>query len=247
MLKVKQNLHITGLHKLYLPVTNAKATAAWFRRHFGLISVGSESNSETLRLEEGALLTLVEGGKLNAYDAITIQIKAHDALKAYHALDLTEVKASEPEKFHQYTDFNVRDPDGSVLGVISDPAWPNTPNNYFKLDGVFITVKDIERAFAWYNDILGAGVEYEFTFATETLSEARHICYLGIPVSMVESVNGEYNYRICDYLTEDISADYAYLRGKNVKVTELRKTDGGTRFEFYDLDGREFGLVQLAG
>lgn len=142
------------------------------------------------------------------------------------------------------TSAGVRDPDGNKINVISDPAWPQTANNYFKVDGIFIGVSDIERTHAWYADTLGADVEYDFTYPTDTLPEARHICYLGVNPSPVESTRGILRGRVCDFVTADAAADYAYLQAKNVHVTAIMETDGHRAFTFHDVDGREFGLVE---
>lgn len=246
MANVKQNLHISGSSpsEIYLPVTNAVASAAWYRRHFGMETRSSQLGRETLSFQEGSLLTLVESGRLNRYDAIPFSFKAYDALTFHQSLDRTAVIASEPTKFHHYTDFNVRDPDANVLGVISDPAWPDTPNNVFKFDGVFIGIKDIERAHAWYSEVFGADVIYDFTFSTLGLSDARHVCYDGIPVSLVESPHGEVCHRICDFFTENLAADYEFLKSKGVRVNGKTEIDGREMFTFYDIEGNEFGLLQ---
>ncbi len=242
----KQHLHITGLDTYYFTVTDAKASAAWYIRHFGLTGAGSGEGAETLRLAEGALLTLVEQDRLTRYDAVPIQFKTHDARKAYEALDRTAVDADEPRRFHHYTDFDVRDPDGNKFNVISDPDWPDTPNNYFKIDGAFIGVADIERCVAWFDDVLGADVEYDFTYPTDSLPEARHVCYLGLPVSLVESPKGECYHRVCEYATSDAAADRAALLGKGVRVTALRENEEGKSFSFFDLDDREYGMIERA-
>ncbi|QGQ99353.1 VOC family protein [Paenibacillus psychroresistens] len=246
MSKVKQNLHISGPSpsEIYLPVTNAEASVAWYRRHFGMESISSQHEKETLTLQEGSLLTLVEVGRLNRYDAVPFGFKAYDALKFHQSLDRTAVVASEPTKFHHYTDFNVRDLDANALGVISDPAWPDTPNNVFKFDGVFIGVKNIERAHVWYSEVFGADVIYDFTFPTLELSAARHVCYDGIPVSLVESPHGEVCYRICDFYTENIAADYEFLKSNGVRVNGKTEKGGREMFTFYDMEGNEFGLLQ---
>jgi catechol 2,3-dioxygenase-like lactoylglutathione lyase family enzyme len=247
MSEAKQNLHITALHEFYFPVTDASSSAAWYQRHFGLQHVSSSAGRETLQLDEGALLTLVNSKQLNRYDSVPIQFKAHDANKAYLMLDKSEVRAQEPEKWHHYIDFDVKDPDGNKINIISDPAWPNTLNNFFRIDGVFISVVDFERAFEWYADVLGAEVEYDFTHPSELLPAARNRCFRGIPVSLVESPVATNHYRVCDFRTSNILADYAYLREHGVRVSDLSETNGRTEFVFYDLDGREFGLVNGLG
>lgn len=239
------NLNIIGLHEMYFPVTNLEASVGWYTRNFGM-TVGDRSEKQvTLTLAEGSRLTLVESDQLNRWDSPPIGFKAHDPRKAHSQLNTTEVRAQEPESFHHYVDFDVWDPDGNVFNVISEPAWPDTPNNYFRIDGVFLGVANFERMFAWYCDILGAQIEYAFTHPTDTLPEARFRSFRGIPFNLVESPTAVMRHRVCDFRTTNAAQDYAYLQSKGVPVSQVFENDGERRFTFSDPEGHELGVVEF--
>jgi catechol 2,3-dioxygenase-like lactoylglutathione lyase family enzyme len=242
----KPRLNIAALQEMYSPVSDAQVSAEWYIRHFGLRRVSSGEGRVTLALEEGALLTLLKSERLNRYESPPIHFKAQDARKAHAALDLKQVRAGEPDDWHHYVDFDVRDPDGNPFNVISEPAWRQTPNNYFRIDGIFLGAADFNATFAWYQDILGAEVAYDFTVVTESSPEARMRCFRGVPVTLFDSPRSFLQGRVCDYRTTDAAADYAYLRGRGVRVTELapRPEDGALSFAFFDPEGREIGLVE---
>jgi len=239
------NLNIIAVHEVYFPVTNVAASIDWYMRNFALRLVHREERQATLRLAEGCLLTLLESTQLNRYDSPPINFKAHDARKAHAQLNKAEVRAQEPDTFYHYVDFDVWDPDGNPFNVISEPAWPDTPNNYFRIDGVFLGVVNFDRMLAWYSDVLGAEIEYAFTGPTATLPEARFRCFRGIPVNIVESPASVIRHRVCEFQTANAEADYNYLQSKGVPVTKLVEQDGKRRFSFIDPEGRELGIVEL--
>lgn len=239
------NLRINALYEFYFPVTDVSASTSWYASHLGMQVVSQGAARSTLRLEEGALLTLVASEQLNRYDSVPINMKAHDARTFHERLVRGGVRAKEPENWHHYVDFDVYDPDGNPFNVISEPAFRITPNNLFRIDGIFLGVADYDRALAWYSDILGADLEYVFTHPTESLLEARFACFRGVPFSLVESPVSQLNHRVCEFRTSDAAADHAFLRGKGVRVSDLQTGEGATAFAFYDMDGNEFGVVEF--
>jgi catechol 2,3-dioxygenase-like lactoylglutathione lyase family enzyme len=239
------NLKIIALHEVYFPVTNVAASVDWYTRHLGMSLVHRAERAATLRLAEGALLTLLESNQLNRYDSPPINFKAHDARKAHAQLSKAAVRAQEPDSFYHYVDFDVWDPDGNALNVISEPAFPDTPNNYFRIDGLFLNVLNFDQMLDWYADLLGAEIEYAFTGPTATLAEARYRCFRGLPFNLVESPASLLQHRVCEFETTDAEADYNYLHSKGVTLTKLLAKDGKRRFAFSDPEGREFGIVQM--
>lgn len=239
------NLHIIALHEMYFLVVNVETATDWYVRNFGVTLVDRQAKRTTLRLAEGSLLTLVESDQRNKFDSPPINFKAHDAMRAHELLNKAEVRAQEPERFYHYVDFDVWDPDGNSFNVISDPAWPSTPNNFFRIDGIFLGVINFEQMLAWYADVLGAKLEYAFTGPTSTLAEARFRCFRDIPFNLVESPESVMQHRVCEFQTTDAQADYKFLQAKGVRVTELIEQDGKRTFAFFDPEGRELGMVEL--
>ncbi|WP_019638762.1 VOC family protein [Paenibacillus fonticola] len=239
-------LHITALHEFYFPVTNTSASSRWYQQHFGLQLQELNSDRVKLRLAEGTTLTLVECGKLNKYDTVPINFKAHDARKAYDMLDKSQVRANRPEDWLHYVDFDVHDPDGNPFNIISDPSWPDTPNNYFRIDGIFISLTDFDRSFEWYKDIFDAEIEYSFDHPTDSLENARFRCFKEIPVNVVESPVSVIQHRVCEFRTSSAAEDHRYLQSKGVSVTALTEQEDGLKaFAFCDPEGREFGMLEF--
>jgi len=205
----------------------------------------NSSGRVSLRLAQGALLVMIESERLNVYESNPFGIKCNDARKAYAELDKRDIQATEPIDWHHYVDFSFKDPDDNPSGVISDPAWALHPNNYFRLDGVFIGAVNFPSSLAWYQETLGTDIEYDFTVETPSTKEARMCCFRGVPITIYDSPNSFVQGRFCEFLTSDAASDHAYLKVKGIKVTDLVDVDGGRGFAFYDPEGREFGMIEL--
>ncbi|WP_199621203.1 VOC family protein [Paenibacillus alkalitolerans] len=237
-------LHIISLHEMFVPVRDAGKSADWYKRHFRFQEIARTAGQVTLRLEEGASLVLVESERLNTYECNPFHLKCNDARKAHAELDKSDVFATEPVNWHHYVDFGFKDPDGNRVGVISDPAWAPHPNNYFRLDGIFLGAASFDSTLAWFQDVLGTEIEYDFTVETPSSPEARMCCLRGVPVTVFDSPASVVHGRYCDFLTSDARADYEYLLEKGVAVTDFSETDGLRTFAFVDPEGREFGLIE---
>lgn len=239
-------VQITALHAFYLPVSDAGSSAEWYKKHFGCKDDHryNEPGSVAVRLNEGAALVLVESDQLNVYESNPLQFKCNDALKAHTLLDKEAVRAKDPVQFHHYVDFAFQDPDGNTMGAISDPAWAPHPNNFFRIDGVFLGAANFEATLSWYQRILHADIEYDFTVATPSSPEARMCCFRGIPLTVFDSPASVVHRRFCDFRTRDAAADHAYLKEQGVPVTELSSRDGVLTFALTDPEGREIGMVE---
>lgn len=237
-------LNISGLHCVYLTVNDAQCSAEWFKEHFRMEEAGHYSDAYSLRLSSGASLGLVESTLRNVYESNPFHFKCNDARRAHNELVKHEVRATEPVNWHHYVDFSFQDPDGNPIGVISDPAWATHPNNYFRMDGIFLGSKHFASTLDWYLKLFGTEIEYDFTVETTSSSNARKCCFRGVPFTLFDSPAVSVHHRFCDFRTEDAAADYAYLLEKGVHVTPLVSTVNMIGFTFFDPEGREFGLVQ---
>ncbi|MFC5467260.1 hypothetical protein ACFPPD_00915 [Cohnella suwonensis] len=246
MAETRPKLNITSLHSLYVPVSNARSTANWYMRHFGMEEVASSNEQVTIRLAVGASLVLKQSERLNLYQCNPFHFKCNDARKAHASLDKLEVRASEPVNWHHYVDFNFKDPDGNPVSVISEPSWALHPNNFFRMDGIFIGASDFESSLAWYLNVLGVEIEYDFTVETSSSPEARMCCLRGVPITVFDSPLSFIQGRFCEFRTNDAKADHVYLRRNGIAVTDLIAENDTLIFAFYDPEGREFGMIQLS-
>ncbi|WP_239616205.1 VOC family protein [Cohnella mopanensis] len=237
-------LNITALDCVYLPVTDARRSAEWFMKHFGMTEEERDGEHLRLRLSGGASLALIESVNRNTYESLPVHIKCNDARRAHGELVKQAVQCTEAVDWHHYVDFNFRDPDGNPIGVISDPAWAPHPNNYFQLDGIFLGSARFASTLEWYLDVLGTDIEYDFTVATSSSPEARMCYFRGVTFTLFESPGVAVAHKFCDYRTLDAAADHAFLLEKGVRVTPLLSIGTRRGFSFFDPEGREFGLVE---
>lgn len=238
-----QKLNVKSLHTFYLPVKNARKSADWFKHHFNAKETEASDNI-TLRLDEGASVSLIESAVLNHYESNPIHFKCNNAMKAYDKLDKSDIDASEPVNWHHYVDFNFKDPDGNPIGVISDSAWAPNPNNYFRIDGIFLGSVDFESTLAWFQEVFETDIEYDFTVETPSSPDARMCCLRDYPITLFESPKSFIQGKCCDFLTNNLFADYHYLIGKGVHVGDILEINGIRTLSFFDPEGREFGLVE---
>ncbi|WP_135553026.1 VOC family protein [Paenibacillus cymbidii] len=236
-------LNVTALRGVYLTVSDARRSAAWFERHFGMTGV-PYGDFPSVKLPEGGAVVLVETSQRNVYESSPFHFKCNDARLAHGELTRQAVRATEPVNWHHYVDFNFFDPDGNPIAVISDPGWRPHPNNYFRMDGIFMGSTRLEQSLAWYLDVFGAEIEYDFTLETASSPHARMCCLRGVPFTLFESPGGLVHHRFCDFATRDAVADYHYLLDKGVRVTPLVRDETRFGFSFIDPEGREMGLVE---
>lgn len=238
-------LNVTGLHTLYLPVSQVSASSAWYAQHFGMQIVQELEQASTLKLANGPAITLVQSTMLNTYESVPFGIRAHDARRAYQHLQKANIKASEPNEWLQYVEFNFWDPDGNMINVISDPSWPNMPNNFFDINGLFIGLNSFDDTFHWYKSIFGEDIEYDFTMSTTSLENARVKCFRDIQLSLFDSPHGKLCMKVADYLTSNIEEDALFLKENGVKVSNLIEVEQKKVLSFWDPNGIEIGLVEL--
>lgn len=236
-------LNIAALHGVYVTVADARRSAEWYTRCFGMSEM-DYGPYRSIRLPEGASIVLVESAIRNVYESSPFHFKCNDARRAHDELAKRAVKVTEPVNWHNYVDFCFWDPDGNPVGVISDPAWAPHPNNYFRMDGVFLGSANFESTLDWYLNLFGTEIEYDFTVATTSSPEARMCCLRGVPFTLFESPAGAIYHRFCDFRTRDAEADYAYLLEKGVRLTPLLIGRNRISFSFFDPDGREFGFLE---
>lgn len=117
----------------------------------------------------------------------------------------------------------------------------------FKVGSIFIPVTDLGKAVKWYEDNLGVtkidswdgGVGFYFPNDDTQLA----LIQVGESQSTeftisTDSKNGYYN-----FLVDDIEEAYEKLHENGVVTTEIDAFGGMKVFDFYDLDGNTFSVV----
>ena len=110
----------------------------------------------------------------------------------------------------------------------------------YRFDCVFCYVTDMDRAVAFYTDVLGLKLESRDIVARFDID--------GVPFELAPSpsdaeVIGGGNARLC-LGVDSIRQALEDLRGKGVRTGEVREVPGGTLATFSDPDGNEVYLWQ---
>lgn len=121
----------------------------------------------------------------------------------------------------------------------------------FRVGSVFIPVADLEKASLWYEKNLGVkkiqewqdgaekGIGYYFSDGSTQLG----LVQVENAVSSEFDVNENRKNAYFNFLVEDIHSVYTQFNKNGVKTTALEDFGGMTCFDFYDLDGNPFSVV----
>lgn len=110
-----------------------------------------------------------------------------------------------------------------------------------EIGAVFVPVRDIEAARAWYCDLLGLAALPEILFG--------HICVIPMRegsgfVLDSESFVAPHDHKpVFHFNSDDISAAFAYMRAKG--VTLVGEITNGVFFNFRDPDGNLFMVANV--
>ncbi|MDQ0483789.1 VOC family protein [Guptibacillus hwajinpoensis] len=121
----------------------------------------------------------------------------------------------------------------------------------FRVGSIFIPVTNLEEASVWYEKNLGVkkiqgwgegsekGIGYYFSDGSTQLG----LVQVKKAASSEFHVNDNIRNAYFNFLVEDIESVYNQLRSNGVNTTPLEDFGGMTCFDFYDLDGNSFSVV----
>ncbi|MDP4549461.1 VOC family protein [Alkalihalobacillus macyae] len=121
----------------------------------------------------------------------------------------------------------------------------------FRVGSIFIPVTNLEEASLWYEKNLGVkkiqaweegtekGIGYYFSDGLTQLG----LVQVKKAASSEFHVNDNIRNAYFNFLVEDIESVYNQLRRNGVKTTQLEDFCGMTFFDFCDLDGNSFSVV----
>lgn len=108
-----------------------------------------------------------------------------------------------------------------------------------RIDAVFLPVKDIEAALAWYQDLFG----FELRWKNNRFAGLKVGDNVGFHLVQVAGHEPDTRYCPFNFLVRDIDDARRRLAQKGVKMTELRSGEP-IRFDFFDLDGNILTIIQ---
>ena len=117
----------------------------------------------------------------------------------------------------------------------------------FKIGSIFIPVTDIEKSSAWYEKHLGVqkidswedGVGYYFPNGSTQLGLVKVDAQE--PTEFV--IEGNKKNAYYNFIVQDIEAAYQHFNDHGVVTTEIEEFSGMRWFDFFDLDGNPFSVV----
>jgi len=119
---------------------------------------------------------------------------------------------------------------------------PVLPALKMSFDAVFYYVKDLERAVAFYHEVLGLRLVSRNFVARFDIDG---VLFELVPAAHERSASGSGNGRLC-LQVPDIRQTVRQLQERGVDVGEVRAVAGGELAFFYDPDGNELCLWQYA-
>ena len=117
----------------------------------------------------------------------------------------------------------------------------------FKVGCVFIPVTDLQKSTEWYEAILGVrlidrwddGAGFYFSSGNTQLGLVK----VESPQPTEFSINRNRKNTYYNFVVEDIEAAHQHLVDRNVTTTSIEDFGGMKGFDFFDLDGNPFSVV----
>lgn len=107
-----------------------------------------------------------------------------------------------------------------------------------RIDAVFLPVRNLTDALAWYQDVFGFGLRWKNQrFAALEVGA-------NVGFHLVQVADHEPNQHYCplNFLVGDIDDARRRLQAKGVEMTEFREGEP-VRFDFWDLDGNMLTII----
>lgn len=117
----------------------------------------------------------------------------------------------------------------------------------FKIGSIFIPVTDMEKSIAWYEKYLGvkkidsweSGAGFYFPSGSTQLALVK----VDSPQPTEFQVKGTQKNVYYNFVVEDIETAFQHFNSNNIVTTEIEDYGGMKGFDFFDLDGNQFSVV----
>ncbi|MEK5382200.1 VOC family protein [Niallia sp. FSL W8-0635] len=117
----------------------------------------------------------------------------------------------------------------------------------FRIGSIFIPVTDLEKASKWYEKKLGVkkidnwedGAGFCFPSSSTQLALIHVDTWQATEFIRKDKAKNPY----FNFMVDHIGEAYEYLNNNGVKTTEIKEFGGMKYFDFFDLDGNPFSVV----
>ena len=117
----------------------------------------------------------------------------------------------------------------------------------FKVGSIFIPVTDIEKSTEWYVKLLGAKVIDSWGdgvgFYLPTGSTQLALVKVESPQPTEFIIKGDKKNCYFNFIVDDIETAHQHFKNNGVVTTEIDEFGGMKFFDFFDLDGNPFSVV----
>ncbi|MGF2616444.1 VOC family protein [Rossellomorea vietnamensis] len=120
----------------------------------------------------------------------------------------------------------------------------------FKVGSVFVPVTDLKKSSIWYEENLGVKKIEQWEdgagFYFSTSSTQLGLVEVAAPQPTEFAINREKKNVYFNFVVDNIDDVYQHLQNKGVITTDIEDFGGMRGFDFYDLDGNTFSVVDEA-
>jgi len=117
----------------------------------------------------------------------------------------------------------------------------------FKVGSIFIPVTDIEKSTEWYVKFLGAKIINSWGdgtgFYLPTGSTQLALVKVESPQPTEFTTKGDQKNGYFNFVVDDIETAHQHFKNNGIVTTEIDNFDGMKFFDFFDLDGNPFSVV----
>jgi len=233
---------ICQLEEIRIPSRNIEQTKKWYEDNFQLSAKKFETNEVKFSFSKGAKLVFYKSDQEHSYPFCPINFNVLDPQTLHRDLFLKGCKLTDITDFYDMLSYEVTDPNELQIGIV---GWEdgNESASFMHLGGYFLPVQNLERAYQWYKDHLGAIELNSFTFQTPMYGELRAITLDHLQITLVEIPTDLFTQMDHPFTlgSNNIKEDYQTLKNSGITVEGF---EDGRHFHFMDGEGHKI-RVQL--
>ncbi|QHE51948.1 VOC family protein [Pontibacillus sp. HMF3514] len=228
---------IRQLEEIRIPSRNLEETKSWYEDHLQISANQHETDEVKFSFSKGAKLVFYKSEEEHTYPFSPINLNVYDPQNLHRDLFLKGCKLTDINDFYDMLSYEVTDPNELQIGIV---GWEDglQSASFMHLGGYFLPVQNLERAYQWYKDHLGAIELNSFTFPTPMYGELRAITLDHLQITLVEIPTDLFTQMNHPFTlgSNNIQEDYQTLKNAGIAVEEC---EDGESFHFTDGEGHK--------
>lgn len=233
---------IKQLQAIRMPSKNLKETKEWYKDKLQL-QVKAEDDSEIVfAFSEGTELVFYKCDTNHMFPFSPLNMNVVDPQTLHRDLFLKGCKLTDIDDFYDMLSYEVTDPNQLQIGIV---GWEegSSKTSSIRLGGYFLPVQQLERAYQWYKDKLGATELYSFTFTTPMYGDLRAITLDHLRITLVEVPENLFTTLSHPFTlsSNNIKEDAEMLQSAEVEVDIYEQSE---QINFVDGEGHTIHIKQ---